>query len=293
MKSGCIRLSLILGFLVLFPALASAQFVSGTAVVFIVSSDRVIVAVDSRTMNSQPLRSPTDDACKIVVLGPKLLFAEAGLEGQAHAIFTSKNWSVQREAVRAFAKFRTPHVQHSDPVDRVSADWLSSMTKIYRTTLQQYRQDIIHSAPSNILISAAFLGLDKTGQIKGRAMNITFDRAELGRTGKPLLSIDDKPWDMPRQPQTLSMGHDEVIQALLRKSDESRRLAEQSWLARHPLSNGDPFLTYASFLIGYAEDNSPVDYGIGGPIDEIELLPRRGIRWIHKKPGCPADSSMK
>lgn len=293
MKSGCICFSLILGFLILFPAVAGAQFEHGTAVVFIVSSSRVIVAADSRTINSQPGRLPTDDACKIAALGPNLLFAEAGMEGQAHAIFTYKNWSVQREAVRAFAKFHSSHIQQADPVDQVSALWLGSMTEIYRGTLRQYRQDILRSAPSNLLMSAAFLGLDKTGQIKGRAINITFDRAELERTGKPLLSIDNKPWVMPRQPQTLSMGHDEIVQALLRESDQDQHLAEQSWLTRHPLSDKDPLLTYASFLIGYAEDNSPADYGIGGPIDEIELLPRRGIQWIREKPGCPVDSSMK
>ena len=289
--SGFLARSILLGVLfTLSSPLAHAQLEHGTIVVFIVSKDRVVIAADSRSVSSQSGRLPTDDACKITALGTRLLFAEAGISDEGHTLLANRNWSVQQEALAAFAKFQKSR-KHLDAVEQVSRDWLTAMKWIYRRSLKQYGQDILRH-PSNVLTQSRFLGINEAGKIEGRWIDIVFDRTQL-EAGKVVVKIRDKPWEMPVQPLVVTMGNAEVVLSFLRKSGDYGHSALEHWLAGNPAPPGDINLAAAKFLVEYAEDNSPPADGIGGPIDEVEMLPGQGVQWVNRKPGCPADSSAK
>jgi hypothetical protein len=228
-------------------------------------------------------------------LGTKLLFTATGLESETHRLQISQNWSAHQLAVAAFTEFQKSNPKHLGQVDGVSAIWLTSMKATYEHVLRLHGQEIIRTSPSNILTSAIFMGLDDAGQIDGQVVNITFDQARLEQTGEPVLSVDEQAWKLPNQPLIFSMGHDEVVRGFLSQPPETQRIIEQDWLQRKRYAaagESDPVI-YGQFLIEYGETSSPPSYGIGGPVDEMELLPKTGIKWIHRKPECPVDSTAQ
>jgi len=285
------RITLILGFCILFPAIANAQLQHGTVVVFIVSTNRVIVTADSRALGPGNLSS--DDACKITALGTQLLFTEAGVSADTHTILISKNWSIRQEAIRAFSKFQISKSK-ADPVDEVSANWLRSVKRIYLRELESNPQKVLRSATNGVLMGSSFVGLDRTGQVKVREIDITFDRAKLEKTGVPTLTVNSQLWDIVDQPVIKIIGHAEIIKEFRQESSERARAEEQRWqLEANAHRNEDTDLLYAVFLVDLTSSYAPPEWGVGGPVDEVEVLPKRGIQWIQRKPECSANSRLK
>lgn len=284
------RVSLISGFCILFSALANAQFQHGTVVVFLVSTDRVIVAADSRA--SEPGGRSNDHACKIAALGTQLLFTEAGVAAGTHTILVSRNWSVRQEAIRAFSKFQVSR-SRADPVDQVSANWLRSVKRLYLRELKSNREGVLSATTNDVLMTSSFVGLDRTGQVKVREIGISFDRAKLEKTGVPGLTVINHLWHITSQPAPKVVGHSEIAEEFAYQSTERGRAAQQRWqLEANAHRNQDTGLLYAVFLVDLTSSYAPPEWGVGGPVDEVEVLPKRGIQWIHRKPECSANSAM-
>ncbi|HKV77480.1 MAG TPA: hypothetical protein VJP02_05035 [Candidatus Sulfotelmatobacter sp.] len=280
-----LRLALILlALCILFPPAADAQLEHGTVVVFIVSSSKAVIAADGRYL--APHEPPNDHACKIIALGSQFLFAESGINLGSPTMRAPDGRS-QQEAIRAFARFQVSKANHSDPVDQISSDWLSSMKPVYQRALKSYRRDILQYEPSGFLVSAAFVGLNPTGRIEGRAIDIYFDLARLKKGFSKLIIHNNPSWQITIQPSTKVLGHAEIIDSFSHLSAEAREDTLANWKIAHP------DLDLAYFLVDYTESYAPADYGVGGPIDEVAIFPHSGIEWLHRKPGCPANSAIK
>lgn len=285
------RLAVISLFCILFSTIASGQLEHGTVVVSIVSSNRVIVAADSRALKPGNLSS--DDACKITALGTQLLFTEAGVSADTHTVLISKNRSIRQEAIRAFSKFQSSKSK-ADAVDEVSANWLRSVKRIYLRELESNPQKVLRSATNGVLIGSSFVGLDQTGQVKAREIDITFDRAKLGKTGVPTLTVNNQLWNIAGQPIIKIFGHAEIIKEFRQESSERARAEEERWrLEMNAHRNEDTDLLYAVFLVDLTSSYAPAEWGVGGPVDEAEMLPKAGVQWIHRKSECSANSAVR
>jgi hypothetical protein len=267
--------------LVLFSA--NAQIFRGTVIVFGVSRDRVIVAGDSRGLKEG--EEPDDHECKIAALGTQLLFTQAGTAGEVHTIATSKNWTASREALRSFSKFETAKAQ-DDAVDRVSADWLTSMKAIYSRLLRTHRRELL-AQDGDVLLTSVFVGLDRNGQIEARQIGISFDRPS-EQLAVPKLAIDNQRWEITSQNIFKTTGHSETALEFWTQSSP-RALAEaQRWQIDMNTHIGEnPDVLNAEHLVDVSERYAPKVWGIGGPIDVVEMIPHKGVHWIHRKPECP------
>ena len=267
--------------LVLFSA--NAQIFRGTVIVFGVSRDRVIVAGDSRGLKEG--EEPDDHECKIAALGTQLLFTQAGTAGEVHTTMTSKNWSASKEALRSFSEFEAAKAQ-SDAVDKVSADWLTSMKAIYTRLLRTHRRELL-ARDGDVLLTSVFVGLDRTGQIEARQVGISFDRAS-EQLAVPKLAIDNQRWEITSQNIFKTTGHFETALEF-RTQSSPRALAEaQRWQIEMNTHIGEnPDVLNAEHLVDVSERYAPKAWGIGGPIDVVEMIPHKGVHWIHRKPECP------
>lgn len=269
---------------IFFPSLVSAQLEHGTVVVFIASSNRIIVAADSRASGYQP----NDNSCKIVALGRQLLFTAAGVAAHAHTIQTSRNWSVQQQAVRAF---RALGAKPSDAVSRASDIWLRSMKRIYLRELKLYPRQMLSSTINDALMNSAFVGVDQAGQLKVREIGITFNRAVVEKSGAPVLTVTDNSWHLTGQPVIKIAGHSEIIQEFQQGESERARADTERWnLEMNAHRNEDTDLLYAVFLVDLTSSYAPAEFGVGGPVDEVEIFPKSGIQWIQRKTACPVNS---
>jgi hypothetical protein len=277
------RLAL-MSFLVLVPYSACAQISSGTVIVFGISRDKVIVAGDSRGLIAG--EAPNDHMCKIVALGTRLIFTQAGVTEDIHTVAVSKNWSAAKEASRAFDTFQKSNAK-ADPIDQVSGDWLVSMKKIYSRLLRTNRQEIL-DRDGDTLIASVFVGLDIGGHIKARQIIISFDRAA-EQSGTPKLIVDNQLLEITDQNTFHLTGHGEVAYEFWVQSSTRAKIDWQGWqleLGKHLGEDAD--VLNAVHLVDVSESYAPADWGIGGAIDVAEIFPNTGVHWIHRKPECPA-----
>jgi len=277
------RLALLLTFCLLVPS-ARAQFERGTIVVFIVSSDRIIVASDSRVL--MPGQPPRDHACKIEALGNHFLFAQAGAD--LGGVSSGRS---EQEAARAFSNFKTS-AGARPTVEQVSAAWLRAMKPVFRRMLKAHRQDVLLQSPSGFLASAVFVGIDQMEHLKARSIDLYFYPVKLKKTGWSDLRVDDCPWAITSQLAHKTIGHSEVLKGFSNLPTESQYHAIRSWMMANPRRDEDSDLAFAEFLVDWSESNAPAEDGIGGPVDEVEILPKSGVQWIHRKPECPEDSAV-
>lgn len=272
--------------LLMIPSLpASAQTSHGTVIVFGVSRNKVVAAGDSRGLVEG--EKPDDHVCKITALGTRLLFTESGTPEERHTILTSKNWSASKQAFRAFEDFQTSRTK-TDAIDEVSADWLKAMSRIYSRLLNSQREKLL-ARDGDVLLTSVFLGLDENGQIKAREIGISFDRAA-ERRGVPKLVVVNQLWEITDQNVFKVTGHFEIAYEFQAQTSPRARIAAQRWqLELNKHFGADADVLTAVHLLDVSESFAPEDWGIGGPIDVAEMLPKTGVRWIHRKPECPAE----
>lgn len=282
-------LALILEFSLFPRTLADVHREFGTVVVFLVSTDRVIIAADSRASGDLP----NDQACKIAGLGKRLLYAGSGYVADVHTILVSKNWSARREAIRAFSTLQQSKQRDPDIVSQVSNIWLVSMKRIFTQELKSYPHRLLALRKNGALMNAVFIGLDHTGQLEAREIGLAFDTAALQKSNIPKLIVINRLWNITSEETVKISGYATTIENFISQSPKKKKEAEDLWLGRNRHPNDDPEMLYANFLVDWTSLHAPAEAGIGGPVDEVEIIPNIGIRWIQRKPGCPANSASQ
>ncbi len=139
-----------------------------------------------------------------------------------------------------------------------------------------------------MLISSAFIGLDQNGQIKVREIGIRFD-PEAEKLGTPKILVDNQLWDITGQIAFKIGGHNEIAYEFSVQSSERARIEAEHWALEMTKHSGeDPDVLNAIHLVNVSKTYAPAEWGIGGPVDVAEMIPKVGVRWIHRKPECPA-----
>lgn len=274
MKSA--RLFVSLG--LLFSSLLCAASSSATIEVFGISAQKVVIAADSRALIAGEDDPPNDHACKVIGLGRKMIFTGAGISGMEY-IHANRDWDVFTQARKAYRL--APHSN----VESVSTTWIKLMQPKYLAMIRTHRKQLL-DRPGNNLFNAVFVGVDETGALAGRQITFTYDpAAERDGVFKPYVSIDV--WSFADKTVFKVIGHGEIAyefasQSTLRARAEAAHF--QAELLLHP--GGDTDLRQAVHYIQLTEGLAPFDWGVGGPIDQVEILPGSGVHWIQRKPEC-------
>lgn len=263
--------------------LQADQYGYGTLVVLGISTNKIVIAADSRgLMEGEP---PNDHECKIVGLSKRMIFTGAGIEGEEHTVLTQKNWSALAEASRAYGIVQRVSPRSPDLLKSVSDEWLQAMEPRFRGVLKTGRTWLL-DRPGNSLFEAVFAGTDESGKFEAREVSITYDRtAEQAGISKPLVAINS--WDFTPQIVFKAIGHGEIAYEFAGQSTPRARAEAFRWqgeLRDNPA--GDLDLRQAVHYVQLTEDLAPVDWGVGGHIDQAEILPHTGLQWIDRKPEC-------
>ena len=278
------RLAFIL-FFILVPYTASAQIRSGTVIVLGISHDKVIVAGDSRGLIKG--QAPYDHVCKIIALGTRLVFTESGLAADIHTVAVSQDWNAAKDASRAFGHFQASKAK-TDVVDQVSTVWLISMKRRYFRLLQTHTREVL-ARDGDGLITSFFVGLDAQGRIRARQIEISFDRAA-EESGKPKLLVHNTLWEITNENTFTLTGHGEIGYEFATEASTRAKTEAQRWALEMMNHRGeDPDVLTAIHLVDVSETYAPKDWGIGGPIDVVEIFPNTGVHWIQRKPECTAE----
>jgi hypothetical protein len=281
-----IELALI-SFFAFVPYSACAQIRSGTVIVLGISHDKVIVAGDSRGLIAG--QAPYDHYCKITALGTRLIFTESGLAADIHTVDVSQDWDAATEASRAFEMFQKSKTK-TDVVDQVSTVWAVSMKKRYSRLLQTHTREIL-ARDGDGLITSFFVGLDVDGHIRAREIVISFDRAG-EESGTPKVLVDNKLWEITNENTFTLTGHGEIGYEFATEASTRAKIEAQRWALEMTKHIGeDPDLLNAMHLVDVSKTYAPTEWGIGGPTDVVEIFPNTGVRWIYRKPECPADGA--
>jgi hypothetical protein len=286
-----IRLFLCIPWLSLIGGSAFGQISHGTTVVFSVNRQRVIVAADSRELEGG---RPNDHACKLTALGNQLLYTHAGLVSDTFAQNKTENWSAADEAERAYSKFQAKNSNSEDAIDELSADWLGRMKIHYTVELLAHKEQVLRTLDGNVLITAVFVGLGKGGQLKGRELQFTFDRAVLENSPLPEIRVTNDAWEFTPNGMTKVIGYGEIIREYFNmKSARVLKEAERWQLELSTRHGEDLDVLNTVHLVEVTERFAPEKQGVGGPIDVAEIFPNTGRRWIHRKPECPKTGAAK
>jgi hypothetical protein len=252
-------------------------------IVFFVSRDKIIIAADSRELVEH--KEPNNHACKIVALGPRLLFAESGITGINHAKEAPDNWTGSKEAARAFSLFENSKSQ-ADVLDQLSNDWVKAMKERFARMLRLDQQlGVRQYGTENGLTRAVFVGLAKNGQIVVRELGIFFDRAVFEKSGDVKLWATNELWDITDQVQYKAMGHIKIADEFAHAASSRGLLDAQYWKSKMTETGSEEM--YAAHLVEITEIYGPEEWGVGGPVDVAEMLPSKGLQWVRRKPGCP------
>ena len=230
---------------------------------------------------------PNDHVCKITALGTRLLFTQSGIAGNTNTKGGSNNWMGSTEAFRAFTHFQNSKA-NMDAVDQVSADWTKTMKAIYSRMLKLDRESGVSPyGLEDVLTRSVFIGLDPHGQVKVREIDISFDRGTFEKSGIVIISASNQLWDIASQMQYKAIGHIKISDEFANATSSRAMLDANYWKSEMNKPGSEEL--YAAHLVEVTEDYAPRDWGIGGAIDVVEMLPNEGVHWIRRKPDCPSD----
>lgn len=282
----------------------------GTVVVVYYTTDKIIMAADSRVVSLDPNKPPQDDACKIATPDGKIVFASAGIENYAsannQAILGSyasaldfvQSWSNADEIHKAYQE---ASFQHSPMFQSTSALLMNAILErdVVLQTVRNFEGaevydlnalktwhatllDQVAEKQHGLLTEALVGGLDSGGRLVlyGTAIeysDLGFGGFILSNTGTPV--CPDAPYCF--------LGEYEIAREFVNLASDRAKKEAHKW---KPPKNSSPLdydILKAMRLVELTEQYGPAD--VGGPIDAVELDKDGTLRWFYNKKNCPAD----
>jgi len=261
-------------FLVVYAA--HAQVGTGSIVAFQLAHNKFVIAADSRVILDSGV--PDDHECKIAAFKSKgVIFAATNGVSYANKGLNDPmpSWNAIDDARSAvIAEGTTGRINANNAVDRIAANWESSMQKRWSKMLLYFPDTIRFFASKNNggLTNAIFAGA------RGRSIDLVMTS----------LVLDNNSVKVERHIQNCS-----VIPCASGETDVfNKYIASGKGVMTEPpkvmASVGYELLRVIKLVdLSIAEDKSGT---IHGPIDALELSTNGTIRWHQKKCNCPANS---
>lgn len=275
--------------LLLCPASAWTQSEFGTIVVVFRSEDKIVMAADSRVNYGDGIYD--DNHCKIVALGNEIIFAATGIVGEFSSSLPQElRFSAGEEVRRVFSNpwFDSELLDFQGKVAQLASRWGAAMTNRFTRAAPRRLQHWLERMTGDIFIQGIFAGVEPDGHLSLVVTKVTYGRPIAGlerRTATFHLEriVSDSPF-------LQAFGGTEIFQEFTARST-GRAHREVIQLAldleRYPPELRDALrvIRLVDLTIAFHRRRDSV----GGEIDAIEPLRDRTIRWIQRKPQCPAN----
>lgn len=268
--------------IVLLPYSAFAQAQHGTVIVVNFTKDKVIIAADSRAMNSDTRRPPDDCRCKISAFGKKIVFTTSGT-----AVFMKGSTSdpVQGWDNSQIANCAARESRYD--LDKTVLSWSSTLVDHWKSAYLWHSDTVIHAAEvGNGVITVGLFFQVETGKYKAAA--VTFDRFRV----EPIqMQMEDLSACWPcgqRDGATICVvGRIEAVANICRQTKDAREILGNARF--NGLKTSDKSALLAIRLADLAAALTPTK-DVGGKIDAIEIE-KGAFHWIARKPNCPEDQN--
>ena len=270
-------------FVLLMCTSSYAQLEHGSLIIGMETRSKIVVGADSRTVNMFKPQQTTDERCKILVFGNRLVFASAG-----------------------YPVFRPPHLP-SEPegpywdsyeTAKKSADLLLAKNKVVtprqlaQAWLSEMQKRILLVKPgrssfglTQLPIAALFAGRGSADELSLLRATMVVRVARNSFVVKdPLVSEIKFNKDVGVAVDALG-ARDICTEVLFRTTERGRKWANQIEVETAMIATEDKLAfrikRLGEFSVRYSEDRAD----IGLPFDVVELS-KDGVRWVYAKKSC-------
>lgn len=259
-----------------------AQLEHGSLIIGMQTRSKIVVGADSRIVNMFKPQQTTDERCKILVFGNRLVFASAGypvfrpphLPSEPEGLYWDSYEIAKKSANLLLAKNKvvTPR--------QLAQAWLSEMQK--RIFLVKPGRSF---GVTQFPIVALFAGWGSTGEPSLlRATMIVHVVRNSFVVKNPLISEVKFNEDIGVAVDALG-ARDICTQILFRTTELGRKWANQIDVEAAVITPADRLAfrikRMGEFSVQYSEDRAD----IGLPFDVVELS-KDGVRWVYAKKSC-------
>jgi hypothetical protein len=278
-------------FVVFLTSSAFAQITSGTIIIFNFTRDRLVIAADSRGVNTDTM-VPHDSECKISSFGHHLIFTSAGnvrhRKGSASDSVNSwDNREATNTAFRAARQLPTGNAQ----VQMISTGWADAMVENWRSFYQAYPEKVKRLVSRTGGLTAGAFAEATHGAMYFRGAEIKFDQAPTSMGDPIAAGFGDtlsSCWECGQGNKVCALGkHFDVAAKFCsqRKSDDVIQVRTQLKRA----SKAARLAVKITELTVDAYSKTPGD--VGGMVDAVTLKNDGSITWNAIKENCSADQN--
>jgi hypothetical protein len=249
------------------------------------SQTGLAIAADSRQVDERT-GALSDNACKLLALGAKLVFAAAGQSvpvPEGSPVFGAEVQWTYDEARIAFERLQSQSA--SNPVEAVAKVWKESIQKVLEETFSKYPDSFVQMPQGGYLLKGVFAGLDAKGEISLMQVSVKPKRP-------PTIEMRIERIIPGERLAHLALGRTEIVtefsdlrteRARVEAAQRERELATLDPVAR--VSRGATRLV--DLTIGFLQpERIPDQASVGGKIDSMELRRRGEIRWLQRSDAC-------
>ena len=277
-----------------------AQSQSGTVIVFLYSTDKAIIAADSRAKTSKEVEGKiitagfTDEECKIMALGKDIVCAMHGYIRNSGP----QGFDCQSEVREIFLKLKSAKHGESliSDLSKRFAESISSQIRLWylanplKAELFIRNNAQVESDGQIGIVCAIFAGIGDDGApcIYGVRIRYFPNSKEM-----PIVSkIDGR---LSAIGKINGMGKMDIVNEIVTGASERAKAENLQWEREAVAirkSGKDPdelrVIRLVDLTIAYLEDGNSPD--VGGQIDAVKITPGgQPIRWIQRKANCRTD----
>lgn len=273
------RIGELLLFSLLLAPPALAQIEKGSVGVIYYTNDKLIMAADSRSITRG--REANDTKCKLAALGKNIVFINSGMLSYDASGTVLPGLDTIEEAHAAYQRSLTN--PGPDLLDQVVAEWTASVWGRITPLYIHDPQLVLRGAENDILTIAMF------GESRSDLLRLFLVRITVDPNRPPLQAIGIDRRQLTPSTAVRAIGKADVVSAYLDRSNPRTRQEDQQWASDSQQlgpENRDIMRIVRLVDLTIAYDGSGT---VGGPVDALELGRGGEVRWVQRKPNCPAD----
>ncbi|MGH9344038.1 MAG: hypothetical protein ACRD19_09785 [Terriglobia bacterium] len=269
-----------------FAPLAKPQVEGGSVLVVTYSPDEIVMAADSRVTNVKTGQF-RDNYCKLSAPGGKVLFGTTGLVESIGGFDSTGLF--RRIAGEINGNYKDGFVE------QIATRWADAMDQNYaKMPANLVEQFIGENSGNRALDCTLFAGVEPSGSLSLVRARLFYGKPADGAPATVRYKIEVIPLESPT-PGYLNIagcGNIDVLQQFTPPKTQPNQAEVEQW----KLFTGDVKAQIAVRLVNLTiacEKAEPFGghevVPVGGPVDAAEIERGGSVKWIQRKPSCPAD----
>ena len=267
-------------------SLAKAQLEGGSVLIVTYSPDEIVMAADSRVTNIKTGQF-RDNYCKLSAPGGKVLFGTTGLV-ESIGGFDSVGL-FRRIAQEMSGDYKEGFVE------QLAMRWADAMDQNYAKMPANLAEQFIgENSGKRALDCTLFAGVNPSGNLTLVRARLFYGKQANGGPTTVRYKIEVIPLEGPT-PDYLNIagcGNIDVLQQFTPPKTQANQAEVEQWKQL----TGDVKAQIAVRLVNLTiAREKPEPFGghqvvpVGGPVDAAEIQRGGAVKWIQRKPSCPAN----